>query len=72
MATFNGTKYNCSIILRLDIVATRIQWPERDGPRWPLYPKCTVFDIIIKQEYCILQHYSLYFQARKEGIAVKM
>ena len=25
-------------------MANRIQWPERDGPRWPLYPKCTVLE----------------------------
>ena len=42
VATFPGTKYIYSIIFRSDIVASRIQWPESAGPRWPLYPKCTV------------------------------
>ena len=43
VATFPGTKYIYSIIFRSDIVANRIEWPERSGPRWPLYPKCIVF-----------------------------
>ena len=42
VATFPGTKYIYSIIFRSDIVTKRIKWPERGGPRWPLYPKCTV------------------------------
>ena len=42
VATFPGTKYIYSIIFRSDIVANRIYWPESGGPRWPLYPKCTV------------------------------
>ena len=28
--------------LKSDIVANPIEWPERCGPRWQLYPKCTV------------------------------
>ena len=42
MATFHGTKYISSIIFRSDIMAIWIKWPERSGPRWPLYPKRTV------------------------------
>ena len=42
VATFPGTKYFYSIMFRSDIVASRIKWPERCGPRWPLYSKCTV------------------------------
>ena len=42
VASFPDTKYIYSIIFRLDVVASRIQWPDRGGPRWPLCPKCTV------------------------------
>ena len=42
MAIFPGTKYIYSIIFRSDIVASQIWWPESGGPRWPLYPMCTV------------------------------
>ena len=44
VATFPGTKYIYSIIFQSDIVANRIKWPESGGPRWPLYPKCTVIE----------------------------
>ena len=42
VATLPGTTYIYSIIFRSDIVANQIEWPQSGGPRWPLYPKCTV------------------------------